>query len=527
MERVRYLRAGGTVASPRAIYDTASHARVARVATIGPRYFMIGAVVILLVGFLLRVWDLGGPSLWTDEVLTAIRAQAPLSSSLESILSAGNQTPLYFLSLRLMPNFTEALLRLPSVLWGVLGIALIMVFPVRFNGDYEMGLWAGALLAVNPYHVWLSRTARQYSMVFVLALVASACFLLLVRGHRTRGVWVTFILTSAIAYFTHYTTVALLAAQYILFAFILRENRGLLRRWFGAQAIAAIPALVWLYAVSHQPLGVKSEWIPTPALRDIPLTIWNMTLGYDGVFKWYMVAGLMVVSFGLVMGVWYAARDWKTDKENLYWLWLIVAPLLPVFVMSAVVVSIYVDRYFMVFLPAVVLLMLQGWMRSAPRFVWQVALVIVLLTGAHTIVFAFYDGSYQRADWRGAANYVAEEFRPGDDILIERSNVEQAFMRYFDPHLAATSDRVILADNPDATFTPQEAPRVWVIYRNPNEDVHRIGVMPDFDPFDPTLSAMGKWLSERRSQVIAQRKFNGVRILLLDPSQPLVANPEP
>jgi len=68
---------------------------------------------------------------------------------------------------------------------------------------------------------------------------------------------------------------------------------------------------------------------------------------------------------------------------------------------------------------------------------------------------------------------------------------------------------------------------VWVIYRNPIEDVHRVGAMPDFDPFDPTLSPMGEWLSERRSQVVAQRKFNGVRILLLDPSQPLVANAEP
>ena len=107
----------------------------------------------------------------------------------------------------------------------------------------------------------------------------------------------------------------------------------------------------------------------------------------------------------------------------------------------------------------------------------------------------------------GAA-YVAKEYQPGDDILIERSNVEQAFLSYFDPSLVPASERVILADNPAAAFSPQTAPRVWVIYRNPIEDVHRVGAMPDFDPFDPTLSPMGEWLSERRSQVVAQRKFN-------------------
>jgi len=524
MERVRHLGVGGTVASPRAICDASSQARAARVATIGPRYFLTGAIVILLVGFLVRVWDLGGPSLWTDEVLTAMRAQTSLGTSIESILDAGNQTPLYFFSLRLMPNFTEALLRLPSVLWGVLGIALFMFVAVRFSGSYELGLWAGALLAVNPYHVWLSRTARQYAMIFVLALLVSYCFLLLIRGHRTRSVWITFTLASLVAYFTHYTTAALLVAQGAVLVLTPRVRRDLLLPWSKAQTVAAIPTLAWLYIVSQQPLEVKSEWIPAPVLRDIPLTLWNMALGYDGIFKWHMVAGLMVVSFGLVTGMWYAAREWRTDKDNLYWFWLIVVPLGPVFMLSTLIVSIYVDRYFMVFLPALILLMVGGWMRSAPRFVWQVALVIVLLTSAHTIIFSFYDGSYQRADWRGAAAYVAEEYRPGDDILIERSNVEQAFLRYFDPALAPASERVILADNPNADFTPHTAPRVWVIYRNPNEDVHRVGVMPDFDPFDPALSSMGEWLSERRAQVVAQRKFNGVRVLLLDPSQPLVAN---
>ncbi len=527
MERARHLGVGGTVASPRAICDAASHTHSARVATIGPRYFQIGAVVILLVGFLVRAWDLGGPSLWTDEVLTAIRAQASLGNSLESILSAGNQTPLYFFSLRIMPNFSEALLRLPSVLWGVLGIALFMFVAVRFSGSYELGLWGGALLAVNPYHVWLSRTARQYAMIFVLALLVSYCFLLLIRGHRTRSVWITFTLASLIAYFTHYTTAALLVAQAAVLVLAPRARRELQVPWLKAQGFAAIPTLVWLYVVSQQPLEVKSEWIPAPGLRDVPLTIWNMALGYDGVFKWHMVAGLMVVSFGLVTGMWYAAREWKANRDNLYWFWLIAVALGPVFMLSTLIVSIYVDRYFMVFLPALILLMVAGWMRSAPRFVWQVALVIVLLTSAHNIIFSFYDGSYQRADWRGAAAYVAKEYQPGDDILIERSNVEQAFLRYFDPDLAPASERVILADNPAAAFSPQTAPRVWVIYRNPIEDVHRVGAMPDFDPFDPTLSPMGEWLSERRSQVVAQRKFNGVRILLLDPSQPLVANAEP
>jgi hypothetical protein len=64
--------------------------------------------------------------------------------------------------------------------------------------------------------------------------------------------------------------------------------------------------------------------------------------------------------------------------------------------------------------------------------------------------------------------------------------------------------------------------RIWVVYRNPNEDVHRMGEMPDFNPFNPKLAKMGEWLSTRESQLVEQRSFNGVKILLIDPQRPLV-----
>ena len=57
----------------------------------------------------------------------------------------------------------------------------MMIFMVvQLYQDREMALWAGALMAVNPFHVWLSRTARPYTMIFLLALLASYFFLMLV-----------------------------------------------------------------------------------------------------------------------------------------------------------------------------------------------------------------------------------------------------------------------------------------------------------------------------------------------------------
>nr|MBP8974772.1 hypothetical protein [Anaerolineae bacterium] len=135
------VEAGQAIPGARRVHETDT--RFGRQVTVGPRYFLAGALLIMVIGLVLRLWNLGSASLWTDEVLTAIRAQAPFRESLKSIMSSGNQTPVYFLSLRLFPNSTETLLRLPSALFGLLGVALLMAVTLRLYRNPEMALWAG------------------------------------------------------------------------------------------------------------------------------------------------------------------------------------------------------------------------------------------------------------------------------------------------------------------------------------------------------------------------------------------------
>ncbi|MEW6580225.1 MAG: glycosyltransferase family 39 protein [Chloroflexota bacterium] len=516
------LEVGQAVAGARRVYETDT--RFGRQVTVGPRYFLAGALLIMVIGLVLRLWNLGGASLWTDEVLTAIRAQAPFQESLKSIMSAGNQTPIYFLSLRFFPNTTEALLRLPSALLGLLGVALLMAAVLRLYRNTEMALWAGALLAVNPFHVWLSRTARPYSLVFVLSLLIAYTFLQMARGNRSRLVWGVFAAASTVAYATHFTAVGLLGAQAMIFVFGWRTHSRWFPRWLAAQALAAVPVLTWTYLVLRDPPPVASYWIPRPELRDIPLTLWNMTLGYDGVFKWTMVPGLMIATLGIIFGLGYALGDRQRDERNFFWMWLIVGPLAFIFLLSTLIVSIYVDRYFMVMLPAVLLLMIQAWARFSPRL-WRIALGVIIVTCLYSVLFSFVDGSYHRDDWRDAAAYVAGRVEDGDAIVLERDNTFEAFTRYYqqsEPYLAGEdevedADMILLSEIPDTNALEQTADRLWVVYRNPNEDVHRLGLMPDFDPFDPRLSAMGEWLSAYRPQVLEIQTFNGMKVLLLDP----------
>ncbi len=147
-----------------------------------PRYFLPATLLILLAGFVLRVWGTTHNSLWIDEILTFRYVNTPVKTFIDLMLANGAQVPLYFGLQYLFPSNNDLMLRLPSLLFGLIGIALIIAVTYDLYRNAPLALAAGALLAANPYHILYSRTARPYALVFVVALLVSFFFLKLLRG---------------------------------------------------------------------------------------------------------------------------------------------------------------------------------------------------------------------------------------------------------------------------------------------------------------------------------------------------------
>lgn len=480
--------------------------------------------MILLAGFGLRMWHLGETSLWADEVYSDLWMKASFDDFMHMLQEDGVHVPLHYLLMRLFPVGSVMMLRFPSALEGLLGIAVMIGLVQRVYGNQRLALVAGALLAFNPYHIWYSRMARTYALLFVFAALASLFFLQLVQGERSRKTWFAFTLSSAAAYMTHYFAVLLPVAQYILFAFVLKRKRRVFRQWLIAQVIAGLPFVLWIVSLAQQEsLAVYISWIPRPGIGDVFLTVWNMTVDYEGVTRWYAVAGLIAVGVGLVPGLAGALREHQKNLVSFYWLWLMIIPVGLVFVFSVFVRPLYVDRYFMILLPALLLLVLTGWQRL-PHQLGQLAAVIVVLAGAAAVWTAFDQGTFEREAWRDMADTIRQEHQPGDGVLMDTQISLAAFLLYYDDRAILNHTR--LFGVPDAGTTgapvlqePQEpVTRMWTVYRNPIDDIHREGVMPDFDPFDPRDTPISHWLDERRDRILEQYAFNGVTLFLVDVS---------
>ena len=486
-----------------------------------PRRFWFLAALIVLAGAALRFYDLGGPSLWIDEVFTLIWARAPLKESMPMVRENGHQTPLYYLLLHVYPTRSDFALRSFSALLGVLGIGGMMWAVERLYRSPWLALSAGALLAFNPYHIWLSRTARVYALAFVLALLASYAFLKLLSGARSRAHWALFVLATMSGYISHYFSAGLAFAQYLVFGFLLRRKRALFRRWVVAQALAAIPLLLWIvYMLQSEAVSVGLGWIPRPKPQDLLLTLSAMTVGTGKAIPALALPAVLAALIGLGAGMLYAARHYRAEPDLWYWFWLVVGTLGLVFAISHLVHPLYVDRYLVVILPALIVLMLRGWgWLAGPRRPHLVvgAAALVCLTGFAITLNVFQKGDHYKEDWRGVAGHVAASFQPDDGVLAANPVEIAAFKRYFPGSDFAFAWLVDLQGEKTSPFA-RPVTRVWVIARTAaGETGHQNEITLARATNGPVAEKyVPAWVRARRDRVLDQKQFNGLALFLVD-----------
>ena len=111
---------------------------------------IIGIFIIVLAA-LLRLYQLGLPSLWFDESFTWYIVRLPWGQVLETILP-GTTPPVYYMSTKVIFDLlgdSEVSLRLISAIAGIVSMYLAWLLGKQAAG--RLGGWAGAwLVGVHP-----------------------------------------------------------------------------------------------------------------------------------------------------------------------------------------------------------------------------------------------------------------------------------------------------------------------------------------------------------------------------------------
>lgn len=323
-----------------------------------------------------------------DEAFTAAITDLPLDQIVPATIG-GVYPPAYYVVIRVMRSLlgdSEFVLRLWSALCA--GTAVVFVYQIgcRFL-DRRRALRAGYVAALLPGLLAFGQTARMYSMLAALVLIAFWAAL--------NDRWLLFVGAAGLAIYTHnYGWLYLLAMT----PFWITKPRG--RVAAAAVVCLCLPWLVGglLRQLAHVDHGF---WIT-------PITFWRLfepalmlgtgynapplvTLGLLAVFLFLTGAGLWSIHPAHVTGLHEALSQRKLPRwaRRRATLWsILVVPILLAAIVSIVFRPVYLSRGF---IPGVYLLPICWVMWLAHRPVWIKVGAAVALTVA--VVYVVYPAS--------------------------------------------------------------------------------------------------------------------------------------
>jgi hypothetical protein len=211
--------------------------------------FVIGVALVL------RLLALDSHGLWHDEWLSLHAARGVVQGCLgeRGILAAaitqdnGNGIA-YFLLLRVWTSVAgtgDFAIRMPSVLAGLAVAYLSLLIATRLFGRLA-GTVSGLLAATNPLLVRLSQEARGYALATAFVLLAAWYLLSASNGRRTQLKTLAYGTCVALAILSHYLTVGILAAQWLVFVLTYKGPQARRHALLGGLWASAIIA-AWLF----------------------------------------------------------------------------------------------------------------------------------------------------------------------------------------------------------------------------------------------------------------------------------------
>jgi uncharacterized membrane protein len=467
----------------------------------------IKVAAVTVAALALRLFGVGRQGLWFDEAYSIFVAKLPFAFSFEVLVADGVHPPLYYLIQRIaLPlGEGEAAVRMPAMLFGLIAIPLMFMLGNLLAGE-RTGLIAATLTALSPFHIWYSQEARMYSALMMLSILCMLAYVRLLRSDRSRGIEAIFVVVSGLAYLSHYFALFLPLVQLAHIVVNFKRQHGLLTRWFLLQVLAAIPLLFWIYWIYQQPQAVFGiGWIEVPRPIDLWYTLVNFSIGFVGQTDPLRWLGAIFFSALAIYG---ARSRWRFDPAvSLVVLWALL-PIVLTFLFS-LRRPVYVDRFLIVSLPALVLLVAKG-MDALKRPARLVAGAAVLALSIYGIATFAYGRDQQKEDWRGAAEHLTLALE--DEALVVRTLQMVIPLAYYHPDYESFE---VIEVNRDLTPIMQYSeghPGTWLLYWSPASDAHSVAATNTLNFEDEADPQVGRWMAGLGPEILERVDFRGLTI---------------
>jgi len=432
--------------------------------------FRTGTVVLLILliilglGFALRVYNLGSRSFWGDEAFSIKLVKESTAWELftgkKFDVCHGPTYAFVLNSWTALFPISEFRTRFLSVVFGVLSIFMMYILGKKlFN--VRTGLISALLLAVNATHVHFSQEVRMYGLVTLLTLCSVYYFVMsLEEGGRKH--WIFYTLFTFLAVFTHYFAILLPIVQgsYL----IVKNNRGALKNWLRTQAVIAVLFLYWVPTfLLKQIRQCGSQYLKNELFYvgpNIFLRLFRFFFGNTGNVTSNTIFYCLFFGTLLIIGVFSCKSKHRNrvDQKLLLLLWLFL-PIIIIFIISNFFLGVINNdpNYLLFVSPAFYLLVSRGISRAKKLPLIVILLLLFTFLSVNSLLKEY---STPTEEWKEVTKYLETHAFPGDLILIHPGWQWRAFDYYYQGNL--TWNRT---DKYNVSQARHEGyKRVWVIF---------------------------------------------------------------
>jgi uncharacterized membrane protein len=405
------------------------------------------AIVALTV--VLGLLHLRSKSVWIDEAISIQYARDGVGSLAHVVTASDPNMSFYYVLLsawsRIVGDSALAARSL-SVLAGAAAVLALYALGARLFGRWA-GLAAALLLAVNAFFVSWTQQARGYSLL-VLLVTLSSLFFVRELEEPSRANLIAYVAASVLAVYTHYFATFVLLAQLATLLGV-RRRAALEKTWLlagGAVLLLCAPELA--FAV-HGRADERIDWLVRPNLRGAKDVAFRLAGSRTLLAIFFCLA-----CFALVLAL--VRRSFWREGFLATWCAL---PFAASFAISHWK-PVFLDRYLIVCVPALALLVGGAIAKIPVRALGAVILVAVTVLSAQQIRDWYRHGWTE--DWRQLTAAVFAQQRDGDGMLFEPAASTGAF-GYYERHAGVTGP-VDLNPHGSALGRPPSG-RVWIVWR--------------------------------------------------------------
>ncbi len=424
-------------------------------------------LVIMIIGGLLRIFDLSSKSFWVDELLSMWHSIDIVDTKSFFTSHQGNaHPPLYFLLLKLwsIGGNGEFYLRLLSVLFGTLVIPVTYLLGKEFFKT-KASILAASLVAISPFLLRFDREVRMYPLFVFLSIISIFFFIKALRQDQSKY-WIGYTIVTILNTYTHYHTFLIVASMWLFFFVRFKTYKYLWKKALVSQVVIALCFCFWLptfivHLTNMSALGGEPTRFPTifgfwvkPAYLFFSFSLGQTVLPWNFLI---VIPGVIIFSCLFFYGI---KSMLKTKETAVFFLIFLLFPIL-----LALLISDAMPRY-LVFLSPIYCLIIAYGISSISHNIFQIfAFFLVTILIGFSLVNYYQNREFHilaNVDpWREVGKYLSENIKKDDQVI----NIGGTPLKYY-----AGLNVPILGANTMVTLKQMkihETGRVWLIVSNP------------------------------------------------------------